>query len=529
MSDTREFLDRFWEDEILPSLTEYVAVPNVSVLFDPDWEAHGHMEAALQMGKTFMAKHAPNDAVLHVGRIPGRTPLLLLDCPGEADGTILMYGHLDKQPEMVGWREGLGPWSPVREGDKLYGRGGADDGYALYCALAALKAVAREGKKRARVVLLVEFSEESGSPDLPAYMESFADVIGTPDLVICLDSGAGNYDQLWSTTSLRGMVGGTLKAEVLTEGVHSGDAGGVVPPPFLVLRKLLDRLEEPGTDRIVPDALHAEIPADRIAQAEAAAETLGPDTFTRFPWAGNTGRPGVPTSELILNRTWRPNLAVTGQDGLPSLAKAGNVLLPQVTLNLSFRIPPTVDPAAAQAAIREVVGTRPTVRCEGHPALPRARPGLVRSRARPLARRRARRGLVGRLRKAGDAHGRRRLDPLHGNARRALPGGAVRDHRRPRPGLQRPRPERVPGDRLREAPHRGRRHRDRPPRNAGVAGEGPSADRPHGARQADRQADRQGDRQARSTGEIDRGDRRSPAGIAGGTRAKRALLPNSLW
>ena len=359
MSDTRDFLDRFWEDEILPSLTEYVAVPNVSVLFDPDWEAHGHMEAALQMGKTFMAKHAPNDAVLHVGRIPGRTPLLLLDCPGEADGTILMYGHLDKQPEMVGWREGLGPWSPVREGDKLYGRGGADDGYALYCALAALKAVAREGEKRARVVLLVEFSEESGSPDLPAYMESFADVIGTPDLVICLDSGAGNYDQLWSTTSLRGMVGGTLKAEVLTEGVHSGDAGGVVPPPFLVLRKLLDRLEEPGTDRIVPDALHAEIPADRIAQAEAAAETLGPDTFTRFPWAGNTGRPGVPTSELILNRTWRPNLAVTGQDGLPSLAKAGNVLLPQVTLNLSFRIPPTVGPAAAQAAIREIVERDP--------------------------------------------------------------------------------------------------------------------------------------------------------------------------
>ena len=359
MSDTREFLDRFWEDEILPSLTEYVAVPNVSVLFDPDWEANGHMEAALQMGKAFMEKHAPDDAVLHLGRIPGRTPLLLLDCPGEADGTILMYGHLDKQPEMVGWREGLGPWSPVREGDKLYGRGGADDGYALYCALAAMKAVAREGKKRARVVLLVEFSEESGSPDLPAYMESFADVIGTPDLVICLDSGAGNYDQLWSTTSLRGMVGGTLKAEVLTEGVHSGDAGGsrasTVPDSPEVARPA--RGAGNGPHR--PDALHAEIPAERIAQAEAAAETLGQDTFSRFPWAGNTGRPGIPTSELILNRTWRPNLAVTGQGGLPSLAKAGNVLLPQVTLNLSIRIPPTVDPATAQAAIREVVEPDP--------------------------------------------------------------------------------------------------------------------------------------------------------------------------
>lgn len=358
--NTRQFLDRFWEEEILPSLTAYIAVPNVSVMFDAEWEAHGHMETALEMGRAFMQKHAPEDATLHVGRIPGRTPLLLLDCPGTAEGTILMYGHLDKQPEMVGWREGLGPWSPVREGDRLYGRGGADDGYALYAALAALKAVAREGKPRARVVLLVEFSEESGSPDLPAYMEQFAEVLGRPDLVICLDSGAGNYDQLWSTTSLRGMVGGTLQAEVLTEGVHSGDAGGVVPPPFLVLRKLLDKIEEPETDRVVPDALHAEIPAERVAQAEAAAAALGDEMFSRFPWAGNAGpSPGKSTAELILNRTWRPTMAVTGQGGLPPLEKAGNVLLPQVTLNLSLRLPPTVDPKVAQQALREAVEADP--------------------------------------------------------------------------------------------------------------------------------------------------------------------------
>ena len=358
--NTRQFLDRFWEEEILPSLTAYIAVPNVSVMFDAEWEAHGHMETALEMGRAFLQQHAPEDATLHVGRIPGRTPLLLLDCPGTAEGTILMYGHLDKQPEMVGWREGLGPWSPVREGDRLYGRGGADDGYALYAALAALKAVAREGKPRARVVLLVEFSEESGSPDLPAYMEQFAEVLGRPDLVICLDSGAGNYDQLWSTTSLRGMVGGTLQAEVLTEGVHSGDAGGVVPPPFLVLRKLLDKIEEPGTDRVVPDALHAEIPAERVAQAEAAAAALGDEMFSRFPWAGNAGpSPGKSTAELILNRTWRPTMAVTGQGGLPPLEKAGNVLLPQVTLNLSLRLPPTVDPKVAQQALREAVEADP--------------------------------------------------------------------------------------------------------------------------------------------------------------------------
>ncbi len=359
MSFAREFVDRFWEEEILPSLTEYIAVPNVSVLFDPDWEAHGHMEEALRMGREFMERHAPPGAKLHVGRIPGRTPLLLLDCPGEADGTILMYGHLDKQPEMTGWRDGLGPWKPVREGDKLYGRGGADDGYALYCALAAMKALRLEGKKRARVVLLVEFSEESGSPDLPAYMEHFASVIGSPDLVICLDSGAGNYDQLWSTTSLRGMVGGVLRADVLNEGVHSGDAGGVVPPPFLVLRKLLDRLEHPGNDRMVADAFHAEIPAERIAQAEAAAATLGEGTFDRFPWHGDTHASDVPTSERILNRTWRPSLAITGQEGLPPLEKAGNVLLPYVALNFSIRLPPTADPAKAQAALKKAVEADP--------------------------------------------------------------------------------------------------------------------------------------------------------------------------
>ena len=359
MSDTRAFLDRFWEEEILPSLSEYIAVPAVSVLFDSEWEANGHMEAALELARAFIERHAPPDATLHVGRIPGRTPLLLLDCPGEADGTILMYGHLDKQPEMVGWREGLGPWTPVREGDRLYGRGGADDGYALYAALAALKALAREGGKRARVVVLIEFSEESGSPDLPAYMEEFAAVVGKPDLVICLDSGAGNYEQLWSTTSLRGIVGGTLRADVLTEGVHSGDAGGIVPPPFLVLRKLIDRLEEPVHDRMMPPSLHAEIPADRIAQAEAAAGTLGADAFDRFPWVEGCGPRDLPMRELILNRTWRSNLAVTGAGGLPPLEKAGNVLLPQVTLNFSIRMPPTSDPEAVQREIVELVQTDP--------------------------------------------------------------------------------------------------------------------------------------------------------------------------
>jgi len=353
------FVDDYWEREIVPALEQYIRIPNVSAQFDPDWESSGHMQTALGLAKAWLETRMPKGSQLHVGQLPGRTPLLLIDVPGNAPGTVLMYGHLDKQPEMTGWREGLSPWEPVREGDKLYGRGGADDGYAAFASICALAALAESGAPRARTVVLVEFSEESGSPDLPPYVEHFAEQIGSPDLVVCLDSGAGNYEQLWSTTSLRGLVGGTLRVDVLEEGVHSGDASGIVPSSVRILRQLLDRLEDSTTGEIRLRDLYAEIPPERLEQARKVAEVLADEVYSKFPWVEGMQPVSRDPVELVLNRTWRPQLAITGQAGMPALKDAGNVLRPQTTLTLSIRLPPTLSPGAAQDALGELMGANP--------------------------------------------------------------------------------------------------------------------------------------------------------------------------
>ena len=228
-------LNQFWDDHIVPTLTEYIKIPNKSPAFDPEWEATGHMEKALNLAVEWTEKHRPEKSILHVKRLAGRTPLIMVEIPGERKGNILMYGHLDKQPEMEGWNEGLGPWDPVMLNEKLYGRGGADDGYALFASLGVVKALKDQSLPLPRIVILIEFCEESGSPDLPYYINEYADIIGNVDLVVCLDSGAGNYDQFWTTVSLRGMVACELRVDVLTEGVHSGSASGLVPSSFRVL------------------------------------------------------------------------------------------------------------------------------------------------------------------------------------------------------------------------------------------------------------------------------------------------------
>lgn len=348
---TTKFVDDFWDREILPTLTEYISIPNKSPHFDADWEANGHMERALQLVKQWLEDHPLPGAKMQIGRIPGRTPLLLIDVPGDVDKTVVLYGHLDKQPEMTGWRSDLGPWKPVFEDGKLYGRGGADDGYAVFASVCALAALKEQNIPHARAVLLIEFSEESGSMDLPAYVDHFADVIGEPDLVVCLDSGAGNYDQLWCTTSLRGLIGGTLQVDVLREGVHSGDASGVVASSFRVARQLLSRIENPDTGEIFPDALKVEIPRQRLEQAELAASYLKDEVYTKFPFIDGMGPMNDDRVQLILNRTWRAALSITGQDGMPSTASAGNVLRPFTKLKLSLRLPPLTDSKKAREVL----------------------------------------------------------------------------------------------------------------------------------------------------------------------------------
>lgn len=354
-------IEHAYEREILPTLAEYVKIPNQSPLFEPDWRAAGHMERAALLLSEWARARLPEGATLEVVRLGERTPLILIDVPasGGAEGNVLFYGHLDKQPEMTGWRAGLGAWTPVREGDRLYGRGVADDGYALFAALTAVNAVRRAGLPHARSLILIEACEESGSRDLPAYVEHLGPRLGAPALVICLDSGCANYDALWVTTSLRGLVLGTLEVSLLTEGVHSGDGTGVVAASERVLRMLLDRLEDSRTGAMLLPELATEIPSARREQAARTARVLGDALWNRFPL-----QPGVEPvtrdgTELILNRTWRPGLALTAAEGFPSIRAGGNVLRPSTTLTLSIRIPPRVDPEAASRAVRAAVERDP--------------------------------------------------------------------------------------------------------------------------------------------------------------------------
>ena len=371
IAKVKKSVDQCWGDEIVPTLADYIRIPNKSPAFDPDWAAHGYMEAAVALFEGWARAKLPAlpGASLETVRLPGRTPVILIDVPGAGSDTVLLYGHLDKQPEMVGWTEGFGPWVPRLEGDKLYGRGGADDGYAMFAALAALLALREQGAPHARCVILIEACEESGSYDLPYYVNHLAGRhlagrhlagrLGNPSLVVCLDSGCGNYDQLWLTTSLRGMTAGTLEVRVLDEGVHSGDASGVVASSFRILRRLLSRLEDEETGTVRPSEFYTQIPAERVVQARQAAAALGGAVYTKFPFVPGMAPAADDLTELVLNRTWRPQLAVIGVDGLPSPGDAGNVLLPFTRAQLSLRLPPTLDAEGAGAMLRTLLEKDP--------------------------------------------------------------------------------------------------------------------------------------------------------------------------
>lgn len=371
-------VDERWRTSIVPELQRYIAVPAKSQAFDPAWADHGYLDAVLRQAADWVQAQRISGLQLEILRLQQadgqpRTPVLFFEIPASAgrDGspapasgeTVLMYGHLDKQPEFNGWRSDLGPWTPKIVDDRLYGRGGADDGYAVYASITAVQALKAQGAAHPRIVGLIETCEESGSHDLLPYVDALKSRLGQVGLVICLDSGAGNYDQLWLTTSLRGVASGVLKVEVLTEGIHSGDASGLVPSSFRIMRQLFDRLEDSASGELLPRAFHAEIPPLRLEQARATAAILGPEVYRRFPWAhhdcGGATLFALPTTtdpvEALLRRTWRPTLSVTGADGFPALANAGNVLRPWSAFKLSLRLPPTVDAAQAVQQLKTLL------------------------------------------------------------------------------------------------------------------------------------------------------------------------------
>ncbi len=359
MQQVMDFVSDKWDREIIPQLSTYIKIPNKSPMFDPQWSERGYMDEAMALIESWVRDQPIAGMSVERIDLPGRTPLLFIDIPGKGDDVVLLYGHMDKQPEMVGWNVDLAPWKPVLTGDKLYGRGGADDGYATFASLTAIMALKEQGLDHSRCVVLIEGCEESGSYDLPFYINHLSARIGNPSLVVCLDSGCGNYDQLWLTTSLRGLAGGTLRVRVLEEGVHSGDASGVVPSSFRILRQLLDRIEDPSTGRLLIDPLFVEIPTERIEQAREASQVLGTTIYDKFPFLPNMQPMAQDLTELVLNRTWRPTLSITGAEGLPALMDAGNVLRPQTAVKLSVRLPPTLDGERASRLLKQALEKDP--------------------------------------------------------------------------------------------------------------------------------------------------------------------------
>ena len=372
-SAARQFVDRRWDHAIVARLSDYIRIPAKSPAFDPSWAAHGHLERVARDALAWARIQPVRGLQTEIVALDGRTPCVFFDAPSTRNGqatdqTVLFYGHLDKQPEMSGWRPGLGPWQPVIQDGRLYGRGAADDGYAIYSALTAIAALDTTGVPRPRCVGLIETCEESGSFDLPAYLEHLAPRLGQVGVLIGLDSGCGDYDRLWVTTSLRGMVGGVLNVEVLQEGVHSGNASGIVPSSFRILRLLLDRIDDSRSGKLRDPVFQAPVPLERMDQARTAGAVLGERIWQQFAWAkqgdglhnGEQTRP-VTTDpvEAILNRTWKATLSVIGAAGLPALKEAGNVLRPGTALKLSVRLPPTVDAHRAAQRMKEVLEADP--------------------------------------------------------------------------------------------------------------------------------------------------------------------------
>jgi len=352
----RHLIDGLWSDSIVDELVDYVKIPAKSPEFDPDWAEHGYIDEAAEQIAAWCRKQDLGE--VEIVRLEGRTPVIFMEIDGERDDTVLLYGHMDKQPEMSGWAEDLGPWKPVIRDDKLYGRGGADDGYAAYASLAAIKALKDQNVPHARMVVLIEACEESASYDLPHYIEHLSERIGEPSLVVCLDSGAGNYEQLWVTVSLRGMVAGTLRVDILEEGVHSG-ASGIAPSSFRIARELLNRLEDSETGRILLDSLTADVPEQRREQLAEVAKLLGDGIHRALPFVDGAKPMGGDALDRLLNRNWRAALSVTGADGLPAIGDAGNVLRPYTSLKLSLRLPPTVNGEVATEAVRKLLERDP--------------------------------------------------------------------------------------------------------------------------------------------------------------------------
>lgn len=357
INSLKSFIENKWDKSALPALMEYISIPAVSPAFNPHWHKQGHLQDALVLAKEWCDSIALENAETRIISPPDKTPVLMIEIAAtdpESKTNVLMYGHLDKQPESSGWDKNKGPWTPVIENGKLFGRGAADDGYSLFAAVISIKALQVQRIKHPRCVILIETCEESGSYDLEYYLDTCQDTIGVPDLVICLDSGCGDWDHLWITTSLRGTIIGQLTARILTQDIHSGMSGAVASS-FRILRQILDRIEDAKTGRVLLDTLHTRIPDERMKQLEGAAKILGPSLHKKIPLVKGATAMFDDPLDFLINNTWRPAVSYIGADGLPKINASANVIRQSTTLLLSIRVPPLVDTEKAVAHLKKTI------------------------------------------------------------------------------------------------------------------------------------------------------------------------------
>jgi acetylornithine deacetylase/succinyl-diaminopimelate desuccinylase-like protein len=361
---TISFIETQFTNDALPALQEYITIDNLSPSFDKEWATNGKLEKAAE----FLLKWASSQNIKgfkgEVMKDQGLTPIIFIEIEGEVNGkSAFMYGHFDKQPHFTGWSEGLGPLLPVIRGDLLYGRGGADDGYAIFSSVLAVKNLQDQGIPHGRVVILIEGSEESGSIHLMTYVNKLKDRIGQPNLCICLDSGCLNYDQLWLTTSLRGVVNIDLTVQVLNEAIHSGEGTGIAVDSFMIVRNLLDRIEDSSSGKVI-DEFQVEIPKNRIEECRKVAAIEGDKVWAKVKFAENVRPMTSDNTEILLNNTWRPTVAIVGASGLPEHSTAGNVLRASTTVRVSMRLPPTYDSQKAAKRLVEILEANPPFNCK---------------------------------------------------------------------------------------------------------------------------------------------------------------------
>jgi acetylornithine deacetylase/succinyl-diaminopimelate desuccinylase-like protein len=339
------FVRQFFDSEILSSLMNFVKIPNCSPEYDPDWDKNGYQIAAAQYIQDWIKNQNLKGCDTVFLKDEGRTPFIYVNIEGTKEGDdrcILLYAHMDKQPPLTGWSPGLGPYTPVIKDGHLYGRGSSDDGYAPFAAITAVKACQDNNWPLPRIGIILEASEESGSTDLKYYLEKLSKLIGNPSLIFGLDSSCIDYNRLWTTSSLRGVFSMNLKVSLLKLGYHSGNGGGFVADSFLVLRMLLDRIEDSKTGKLLDEYLYPTVPVDKKAEIDHLASTMGDHILDGIEFYKNTQPMTNDKVELILNNTWRPTVTITGANGFPELDKAGNVLRQNSEVKISFRLPPLV-------------------------------------------------------------------------------------------------------------------------------------------------------------------------------------------